>query len=198
MNIYRRNKIPYSFSLLILAAFCLLGVYINGAGKIENSPLRLHVIANSDSPYDQQVKLIVKDRALELLNDALLNSDNKKEAMTRINSELAGLEEGCREVLAGYADYDLKASLGKGAFPTKAYGNMLLPAGDYEALKIVLGEGKGKNWWCVLFPPLCFIDIAGSKEQTVMSSTGDFKSPDKPDKEEIQIRLKINELLGKW
>lgn len=191
----KKVAILYSLAALLLLGIGVMGVYLHQAPLVGDTPLRLHVIANSDSPYDQQVKLIVRDKALEILQAELEHAADKEEAMVNISRELDNLETGCRAVLAEHADYDLYAYLGESSFPTKAYGDMLLSAGDYDALKIVLGEGGGENWWCVLFPPLCFVDLASAREQTVMSTPQGAGSPDQ---ESVEIRLRINELFGKW
>lgn len=192
MKISLKSNLFRVLCLGLLIGAGATGVYVYQTSYTQ-SPLRLHVIANSDSPYDQQVKLIVRDKVLEILEDELKAVEDKDQAMLVIADNIPALEEGCREVLKDYADYDLKACLGEASFPTKSYGDMVLPAGEYDALRVVLGEGEGKNWWCVLFPLLCFVDLASDQEQTVMSSpVGDLNTPAQ---ETIQVRFKLNELL---
>lgn len=121
--------------------------------------LRLHIIAHSDSPEDQKLKLMVRDRILSESGDLFEPGCDISKARDEVRKSLGKIEDTAKKVISenGY-DYPVRASLGKSTFPTKEYGNLVLPTGTYEALKIEIGESKGKNWWCVLFPPLCFVD----------------------------------------
>ena len=126
--------------------------------------IRLHVIANSDSPADQALKLAVRDRVLEqaqALYPAGADLDTAREALEGSLSRLAaaGRQEVERQ---GYA-YPVTARLVRCHFPTKEYGGFALPAGEYTALRVVIGQGEGRNWWCVAFPPLCL----GAASETV-------------------------------
>ena len=131
---------------------------------ISSQVIRFHVLANSDSPNDQALKLMVKDRVLEEYSPMLNASSSIGETRRLIEANLTGIEELAQEIIKaqGY-DYRVKASLGPSNFPTKQYGDITLPAGGYEALRVEIGEGKGQNWWCVMFPPLCYVDIAKSE-----------------------------------
>lgn len=121
--------------------------------------IRFHVLANSDSPQDQDLKLKVRDRVIELMNPKFDQSESLNATRTIIKENLVDIEETAERVLREYgSDYTVKVSLEDVLFPTKNYGNITLPAGKYEALRIIIGKGEGSNWWCVLFPPLCFID----------------------------------------
>ena len=123
--------------------------------------LRFHVVANSDSDEDQALKLKVKDAIVDYLEDFLY------ETMTLEETENV-IEEHNDEVIAlagkiisenGY-DYNISAQLTSCYFPVKSYGDVTLPAGEYEAYRITIGEAGGKNWWCILYPPLCFVDVS--------------------------------------
>ena len=133
-------------------------------GKVESAlsdnVLRLHVIANSDSDADQQLKLKVRDKILRS-SGAFAKEKTVAEAKKAVKADIAEIEKTAREAVRenGY-DYPVKVTFGKSDFPTKAYGKVTLPAGTYEALKVEIGEAKGKNWWCVMFPPLCFVDAS--------------------------------------
>lgn len=131
---------------------------------LSNKLLRFHVIANSDDEADQQLKLKVKDAIVEYLDPYLTAADSKNNAMVLINSKLNDIQRTAEEVIKeeGY-EYPVKVSIGKFDFPVKSYGAITLPSGEYDALRIVIGKGDGKNWWCVLFPPLCFVDTAHGK-----------------------------------
>jgi len=128
--------------------------------NIEQKLIRLHVVANSDSPEDQSLKRRVKDQIIKEMSIKLKDAKNIDETRRIIKENIPEIEKiAQKEVQKSGKNYPVKAVLGIFSFPTKSYGPITLPAGNYEALKIVIGEGKGSNWWCVLFPPLCFIDV---------------------------------------
>lgn len=121
--------------------------------------IRFHVIANSDEDEDQELKLKVRDAVIAYLQPKLENSKSIDESETIIKKEYDNLSKISKNIISenGY-DYDVNIGLQYSDFPAKQYSSVVLPAGKYKALKIVIGEGKGKNWWCVMFPPLCFVD----------------------------------------
>ncbi len=157
----------YAMTALLLLIGCVgFGYYQLNESKLPGEHLiRFHVIANSDSPYDQQLKLKVRDAVIDYLAADLELEQDADQARKMIASKIPEIEAVAKNVLAGAVDYDVHAELGHFNFPTKSYGEFVLPAGNYEALRIRLGEAKGKNWWCVLFPPLCFVDITGNIAQ---------------------------------
>ena len=126
----------------------------------EEKPLRLHVLANSDSEFDQQLKLELRDHIIHILEPQLSAAVSKEQAMEKLSGELPELTGICNEFLAGKTDYRATVSLERADFPEIDYNGMVFAAGEYDSLRIVLGEGEGHNWWCVLFPPLCFVDLA--------------------------------------
>lgn len=134
-------------------------------GLIPQESIRLRILANSDGAGDQIVKRRVRDAVVEQMNGwvgELENPQSLEDARRVIRDRLGEIEELVAKTLdRNGKDYAFKVELGKVPFPTKMYGGAVYPAGDYEALRVTLGEGRGKNWWCVLFPPLCFVD-AGS------------------------------------
>lgn len=140
--------------LTILATMILILLFPTGCAA--EKPLRLHVIANSDSKEDQEVKLMVRDRVLEATGEEMRAVQNKDQAKAYIAQHLELIEQEANAVLQeeGFS-YQAKATLGISDFPDKSYGGVVYPAGKYEALKITLGNGQGQNWWCVVFPPLC-------------------------------------------
>lgn len=128
--------------------------------ETEGEVLRLHIIANSDGAEDQRVKLAVRDAVLgyEREKEALLGTDDARRAESELLSDGAGLLDTVRSVLrAEGCDYDAQLVLGDFDFPDREYDGELYPAGNYRALRIILGKGEGRNWWCILFPPLCII-----------------------------------------
>lgn len=133
-------------------------------GGIPEEAIRLRILANSDSPSDQLVKRIVRDEVVKAMNSWATGQQTIEEARATIKSKLPELQQIVSNVLLsrGFA-YDSSAELGLVDFPTKMYGNKVYPAGQYEALLITIGEGQGQNWWCVLFPPLCFVDAVSGE-----------------------------------
>lgn len=132
--------------------------------------IRFRVIANSDNPTDQALKLDVRDRILDTLEPKLAGVTSRAGAAQRIVSMQSRLAQVANQVLAlHHAPYHARILWTKTQFPTKAYGSWVLPAGRYRALLIVLGKGKGHNWWCVLFPSLCFIDMGNALAVPVTS-----------------------------
>ncbi len=143
--------------LVLLMLFCL----ISSLTIEEPVPalIRLHILANSDSREDQVLKYKVRDHIIKTMQEKFAHSQNLSESRGILLESLPQLEHEAEAVLreAG-STYDVKAVYGQFSFPTKYYGNFILPAGRYEAVRLVIGEGAGANWWCVLFPPLCFVD----------------------------------------
>jgi len=118
--------------------------------------IRLHVIANSDEDADQVLKLQVRDRVLTLAEDILRSADSREAAIAQLEAELPAVESAAaREIARQGYHYGVTAQLERAEFPRKTYDGFALPAGEYTALRVVIGEGKGQNWWCVVFPPLC-------------------------------------------
>lgn len=128
---------------------------------IAKKVLRFHVIANSDSDEDQQLKLKVKDSVVEYLSPYLCQSVSIDESKQIINEHYDEIMALCQRVIQenGYS-YEVTASITDCYFPVKAYGDITLPCGNYEAFRIEIGKSGGKNWWCILYPPLCFVDVS--------------------------------------
>lgn len=128
--------------------------------SIEKKLIRFHVIANSDSVEDQALKLKVRDKVLEYISPKLKNSKSIEESRKIIKDNDKNIKLIAERVIKnnGY-NYSVNTTLSKHNFPVKTYGNITLPQGEYEAYRIIIGSGEGQNWWCVMFPPLCFIDI---------------------------------------
>lgn len=131
---------------------------------IADRVLRFHVIANSDCDYDQRLKLSVRDEVLNTYREELKKCGNVMETKEFFNKNINDVKALAEKVVRreGY-DYEVNAFIGKSVFPTKKYGDVAFPAGEYDALKIEIGEAKGRNWWCVMFPPLCFVDVSHNK-----------------------------------
>jgi stage II sporulation protein R len=131
---------------------------------VDDALIRFHVIANSDTEEDQNLKLKVRDRVIEYLYPYLEKSGSLEESRNIIRSKEEDVKGIALKVVKenGYS-YSVKVGLSKENFPEKSYGNITLPQGEYEAFKVIIGGGEGKNWWCVMFPPLCFIDVTKGK-----------------------------------
>ncbi|MBE5784741.1 MAG: stage II sporulation protein R [Clostridiales bacterium] len=149
------KKAVLSCTVLLLAA--LLGMPC-GSAPYQNV-FRLHVIANSDSVEDQQVKLLVRDSILALERERMASAANGAAAEMLLMEDGKALLGAAEDTLqkAGM-DYGASLFVGRFPFPERSYGGKVYPAGEYQALRVVLGEGKGQNWWCVMFPPLCILE----------------------------------------
>lgn len=164
-NIICKRNVKYSILLLILLflyIFVSAFSYVNAVSKdISESVFRLHVLANSDTKEDQELKLKVRDAVLAYMNDICKDAANKKEAIEIANAHIDKFKQIALDTIHknGY-DYCVNIEIGNFSFPTKTYGDISLPSGYYDALRIEIGEAKGKNWWCVMFPPLCFVDVS--------------------------------------
>lgn len=174
------------------------------AGKV----LRLHIIADSNADMDQEIKLEIKDAVVTYLRPCLEGVTTKEEAIGVISERLDKLEGIASQILAdGGFQYTATATLGRSYFPIKAYGDLTLPAGEYDALKISLGSASGKNWWCLVFPQLCFVDITyGTVPEESRESLKSILSEEEYElvfapsgtNGNIRIRWKIADLFKKW
>lgn len=139
--------------------------------KIRNDVIRLHVIANSDSEADQRVKLKVRDALLECGKEMFSGNVDVNNAEEKLNLYKKTLIETADKVLAENGmEYKSDISLKEEYFATRQYEEFTMPAGEYLALKVILGEGSGKNWWCVMFPPLCLPAASENKDLNVVFS----------------------------
>jgi len=129
------------------------------AAALASQVIRLHVIANSDSDADQELKRAVRDAILAEVTPLFDQVTTQGQARAAIAAATPRIRAAAERVIAAAGkDYSVRIELGRFHFPTKAYGTILLPAGEYTALRVLIGQAKGANWWCVLFPPLCFLD----------------------------------------
>lgn len=149
-----------AFLLFIYTTICAISYAKSVSEDLENSVFRLHVIANSDSKEDQNLKYIVRDKLLQYMNSYLSNTSTKEDAIKIANKHLDEFKQVAINTIKeqGYS-YNVNVKVGNFEFPTKIYGDISLPAGFYDALRVEIGEAKGQNWWCVMFPPLCFVDV---------------------------------------
>jgi len=173
------NKLRLWEAALLLAFGLTLtvGVWaLASESALADRVLRLHVVANSDSDSDQARKLLVRDAVLAEASRLLEGVDDRREAEEALAAHLEELAQAGTEALARTGRTDMvRVALANQWFPTKEYDGFSLPAGQYRALKVIIGEGKGRNWWCVVFPPLCMASVS---EQSVESAAEGVLSED--------------------
>lgn len=160
------GKIRISIAIgIVTAVIFSICSFAKTSEEIRSDVLRLHVIANSDSSVDQNLKLRLRDYILEEGEDIFDGSVNVENAVKKIEPKLAELENSAETFVknAGF-DYDVKITLSNEYFTTRTYESVTLPAGKYLALRVVIGSGEGHNWWCVMFPPMC-VPAADKKDE---------------------------------
>ncbi|WP_026891915.1 stage II sporulation protein R [Lacrimispora aerotolerans] len=172
------------------------------AARIAPEILRFHVLANSDSTEDQNLKLKVRTMLLNTIYEEMGENASLEETKKYVRSHKDRLEKKAETYMKtlGY-DYPAHMELATTYFPTKTYGDMVFPCGNYEAVRVKIGEGKGRNWWCVLYPPLCFVDssyavVPDTSKEILRESLdpSDYLKLNK-DNTKIHVKLKLAELL---
>ncbi len=199
-----KDIIRISFVVILLTAVTLLMMFSSYSENVNknlaDNLIRLHVIANSDSPEDQALKLKVRDKILIYMKEQLAKSRDIEETKAIIKRDIPKIEEISKaEIAKNQKEYPVKARLGVSPFPTKLYGDIALPAGNYQALKVEIGKAEGANWWCVLFPPLCFVDAThGTVPDSVKSELKSRLNEDEyrmvasaKDEDDIPIKVKF-------
>ena len=198
-----KKKILF-ISFFTFAFFYYSGIYLyNLQGSIADKVIRFHVIANSDSTFDQALKLKVRDKIIEYITPLIDNSKNIDESRKIISDNLDNIEAIAKATLSTYSNYTVTTELTNSKFPTKNYEDYSFPAGEYEALKITIGEGNGQNWWCVMFPPLCFtdssIEFSEDSVETLKEnlSEKELELISNYEKPNVQIKFRFLEWLNK-
>ena len=178
-----KRALLYGLALTIAIGWATMAYADNAQSSLAQSVIRFHVLANSDSDEDQALKLEVRDEILSLLKPELSNSKSIEETRAAIEGKLPEIESDANAFVQarGY-NYHVTASLSRDFFPTKTYGDITFFPGEYEALRVVIGSGAGHNWWCVMFPPLCFVDVSGG-------------TVPEPDKQELKSVVKSDYVL---
>ncbi|MCC8026278.1 MAG: stage II sporulation protein R [Clostridium sp.] len=179
------------------------------ASRIAPEILRFHILAESNSSRDQNLKLGVKGLVLDYVHSQAPEDRSKDELILWLNHNRAGIESMSEDWLSQQgADYPVKLEVTRDYFPTKSYGDMVFPCGTYDALRITIGQGKGRNWWCVLYPALCYTDpvhavVPEPSKKTLSSllAEEDYDAllpqeswPDK--KPEVRVKFRFLEALG--
>ena len=156
------KRVLIIFILFIIYILLSLFSYSNAVSTdIQNSVFRLHVIANSDSKEDQDLKYKVRDSLIEYMNFISKDITSKEEAINiAIEHKNQFYNIAKSVILDNGFDYNVNIEIGNFSFPTKIYGDISLPSGFYDALKVEIGQASGQNWWCVMFPSLCFVDVS--------------------------------------
>ena len=195
------NKLISAFTLALILTVAVTAYSDSVQEDLQTSLIRLHIIANSDSEADQAVKLKVRDAILREVGEKFKNDDIEV-SRNAIATNLGEIEKIAGRVLYenGFT-YKAKAYYGKFPFPQKSYASLTLPAGEYFGVRVVLGSGEGHNWWCVLYPPLCFTenndgDLSAEGEVALRENLSDetydiITGSDK----EIVVKFKLVELV---
>jgi len=180
--------------LLALSVTLLCGAWADGRqAEISDKLIRLHVIANSDSAEDQSVKLEVRDRVLTLLAPRFEGVKNAEEAARIVETSLPDIADAAREIVG--RDVPVSAEISREFYPTRVYDSFSLPAGEYNSLRVTLGEGEGHNWWCVIFPPLCAEASGGGADAFSMFDEDDIALI-QGDSDGYVLTFKLLELWG--
>lgn len=194
----KKTIVRIEISVLIAVVICCLiniNAFSEQCDSIRDKMLRMHVIANSDSEEDQALKLKVRDAVLsegkELFDGTISSQDAEKILIPHIKE----LEQVASETIKNEGfDYDVKITVQEEFFNTRVYDNAItLPAGNYMAVKVIIGEGKGQNWWCVMFPPMCL--PAANAESELSDVLTDEETEIVTNSEKYEFRFKIIELL---
>ena len=202
------KKLILSLSLLIISIVYILHPFLAEreafVDGFKDQIIRFHIKANSDREEDQALKLKIRDEILKDMGSRFGHSKSIDETRSIVEDNMENIKSIAKEVISKEGrDFPVEVSLGNENFPTRKYGNITFPSGEYETLMVTIGEGKGKNWWCVMFPPLCFVDITHGNTGNVESDLKDVLTEDEinlllSNKEPpIILKSKIVEILEK-
>lgn len=198
------HKMKTKIITALISVTLMAAITVGMTGKIKETEIqknlakeifRFHVLANSDSQEDQQLKMKVKDHIVSYMKEQIPHAESRRETKRWAEKHLNDIEKEAEKRIQeeGY-DYRVKAKVENCAFPEKTYGDLTFPAGNYEALRIMIGQGKGRNWWCVLYPELCFLDSV----RAVVPEEGKTKLKDKLTYEEYHMISTRNTFKIKW
>ena len=192
------------FLLFCIYIFISAYSYVSAiSDNLYNSVFRLHVIANSDSQEDQNLKYIVRDNLINYMNEKSKDFSSKEDVISYSKEHISDLKQIAEDTIKSQGfNYPVTVEIGNYEFPTKNYGDISFPSGFYDALRVKIGNAKGKNWWCVMFPPLCFINTStgivpdSSKESLKENlSEENYKIVSDSEETDIAIKFKIIELF---
>ena len=201
------KKLKYIF-ILISLLFCFIFISISSyastvSENLSNNFFRLHILANSNLEIDQNMKLKVRDGIIDYMESQNFSDKSKSDVIKFTQENLETLKGIAEEIIksSGF-NYPVSLEIGNFYFPTKVYGNLSLPAGNYDALRIKIGNAEGENWWCSLFPPLCFVDISSgviddsSKESLKENLSDEEFAIITHNDETIKLKFKILEIFS--
>ena len=205
INILKKYKFEISLAVgLLITILTGCAFAWNDAKDIKDSIVRMHIIANSDSKEDQALKLKVRDEILSLATQLTKDANNAEEILDILSNNTELLEKTAGKVVidSGY-DYTVAISTERNYFPTKNYGELTLPAGKYNALRVELGDASGENFWCVIFPPLC-LNVAKETEIDINKEFDNIIDEQQAalilnnnDDNRINIKFKVVEVMAK-
>lgn len=198
-------KKPIFITITAFIFFLIFSAYSYASSissDLSKSVFRLHVIANSDSDEDQSLKLQIRDKLLDYMNSITANVRSKDDAIKIAQDHQKDFQIIAEQTILdkGYS-YPVTVEIGNYEFPTKQYGDITLPSGYYDALRVKIGKASGHNWWCVMFPPLCFVDVTSgivpdsSKEQLKENMSSEDYSIISNDNSVTEFKFKIVELF---
>lgn len=192
-----KAKIILISCISFLAVFMLLSVLpVNGEEEIYDNMIRLHVLANSDSKEDQALKLKVRDAVLKATES--IEAEDPEEAYIKTEAALEMLEKAAEDrVRAEGYDYEVNVTLSEERYPEREYEGFTLPEGTYTSLRVLIGEAEGKNWWCVLYPPLCTTSATETEEVFIAAgfTEGQYKAITESENKTYKIKFKIVEII---
>ena len=193
-----KDQNQYRLKAWELALLCALSLTLSAAvwaqgsvQRIEDGLIRLHVLAVSDDGEEQQIKLRVRDAVLSFLSPELETVTDKAEAERIVSKSLPQIRAAAESAAEGR---DVTVTLTRERYPTRRYGSFALPAGEYDSLRVILGEGQGHNWWCVVFPPVC---LGAESEEALSDAVGEDVFEILCADGETSLRFKLLELWGK-
>lgn len=182
--------------LMAVVILILSGFKINkDAENLSEKLIRIHVVANSDEEYDQELKLKVRDSVIEFIEPLLENTDSREAAEEVIKTNMSAILDKAKDTICkNNFSYDVSGILTQEYFPTVDYETFSLPAGEYNSLRIIIGEGNGHNWWCVIFPSLCTAAMVNSENENMLTDAEAALITEK--NTEYIIKFKIAEIIG--
>jgi stage II sporulation protein R len=200
------KKLLIASIIVLVLSFMASLLPVHGEAAIYDTVVRLHVVANSDTAADQELKLKVRDAVIKVTSPALDGCKTQGEAIAAIETIIPQIEEAARSTVKenGYS-YPVSVELGREHYPTKTYESCAFPSGEYVSLRVLLGESEGQNWWCCLFPPLCLSTATPDDKQenedafiSVGLTNDQYKLITETDNPKYKVRFKILETISSW
>lgn len=209
----KQNKM-YEYKIVILSGliFVIIAIIICGiisysrsvTDSLSQEVIRFHVVANSDLVDDQLLKQKVRDEVIEFIEPLIKECESVDDTRYILKGSLPIIKQISEEVIRDWGrDYEVYVALDKANFPSKSYGDIVLPAGEYEACRIIIGEGKGENWWCVMYPPLCYLDgatgvvpLEGKEQLETELNEEQYQFITRQNEDKYEIKFKLVETIN--